>query len=424
MPLIETHQALIRRLEQTRRPLEIYRLQDELGHRRSTDYAAIEIREILAVFHALNVELIVPSFIRRRLDLEGIGKERVPGEEDVEMRNILMLGGKKSDEPYSDDELEVFYSLAQESAIAVENARLYDEAIKRTALLERMNRELADINARLQVTQASLIVAEKNATMVGMAKAIGHEINNPLTSVILPVEKIRRETGRLSQFFKEKVAPLIGEEDRAKIEKALGEIDKSSERANRSAYRINAVVHTLTHILKNSKEGMQPLSLIVLCREAVEATRFSTYEENLTGCEIVLNIASNLIIMGNLDQLLQVFINLIKNAYEAMSNPRDRRIEIAADVDAADRRMAHIEFKDNGPGIPPEILPKIWLQGFSTKEKHGSGLGVPGQGQGLFVCKHMIESLHKGTISVESTMGQGTTFMIRLPLAEDCQIHE
>ena len=101
-----------------------------------------------------------------------------------------------------------------------------------------------------------------------------------------------------------------------------------------------------------------------------------------------------------------------------MIHQKDRQIEIKGEFDPGDPRMARIEFVDNGPGIPPEILPKIWMQGFSTKVKKDDSIGAAGQGQGLFVCKHMIESIHKGIITVQSTVGKGTTFIIKLPLAE------
>ncbi len=111
--------------------------------------------------------------------------------------------------------------------------------------------------------------------------------------------------------------------------------------------------------------------------------------------------------------------DLIKNAYEAMISQQLRKIVIEGDVDPENRTMARINVSDNGPGISPDILPKIWIQGFSTKIKKDDTMGAAGQGQGLWVSKHMIESIHKGTITCESEIGKGTTFIIRLPLAEE-----
>ena len=381
-------------------------------------YPREEFEQIKNMLMELKAELVVPSFLRRRIDVTGLGREKTFQDEEVELRSLLILGGKKSDESYSDEELEVFSSLAQESAIAIENARLYDEAVQRSRELSRMNKELEETNERLSVTQASLIVAEKNATMVNMAKAIGHEVNNPLTSVMLLVGKIQiTHLQKVVQVINRNAASLP-ESDLQKLRETLAGIESDSRKADRSAQRISAVVHTLTNILKDSKDEMTALSLLVLCREAIEATRFSTSEENLSGCEIVQDTAANILILGNVEQLLQVFVNLIKNAYEAMENQKDRKIVISGNVDPQNPQMARIEISDNGPGIPQEVLPKIWNQGFSTKAKESDSIGAAGQGQGLFVSKHIIESIHKGVITVESAVGKGTKFIIELPLAE------
>ena len=109
----------------------------------------------------------------------------------MSMRGLLVLGDKKSDEDYYEEDLDMLSTLAQEHAIAFENARLYDEAVAKSKELALINKELEAIqskllraledteaaNKQLQITQASLIVAEKNATMVGMAKAIAHEVH-------------------------------------------------------------------------------------------------------------------------------------------------------------------------------------------------------------------------------------------------------
>lgn len=372
----------------------------ESGKHHSYDFDAI-----LRAMQEMEAECVVPSFLGH------------------ELRNILILGEKKSGNFYSVEDLNVLFTLAQESAIAIENARLYDEAIQRTQMLANMNKELEDTNEKLKVTQTSLIVAEKNATMVGMAKAIGHEINNPLSSVILPIERIHRTQVPKCRDAFEKILAHMPQEQREQtkesqeiINKVLTDIQNATIRADRSANRISAVVHTLTDILKDSKGEMGSLSFLVLCREAVDASRFST--SGLVGREIKQNIQPNLMIRGNVNQLLQVFVNLVKNAFEAMDNQKDRSIIINADYDPNNPEMALIEFIDNGPGIPPEALPKIWMQGFSTKEKKDDSIGAAGQGQGLFVCKHVIESIHKGSITAESTPGKGTKFIIRLPLAE------
>ena len=415
--IIWSDDAVIKYLEERGRPVERAQLEDLQGNGKN----AAVVAKVLEFLKENKVEVIVPSFLRRRISEAGMGKEMEPGEREASLRNVLLLGPKKSDEAYTQEELDVFYSLAQESAIAIENARLYDEAVERSRLLAEINSELEHAHDKLKVAQASLIVAEKKATMVGMAKAIGHEVNNPLSTVIYRSEDIYKDKMiKLKNLLAENAGLLPGD-IKTKLDKLLFQIEDDASRAGRSAQRINAVIRTLTDILRDTKGELSALSLYVLCRQSIEAARFSTYEENLGGCTIDLDFGSNLLILGNQDQLMQVFLNLIKNAYEAMGNQRERKIVIRANVDTEDRRMVRIEFIDNGPGIPPEVLPKIWEQGFSTKQKADNSIGAAGQGQGLYIVKHMIESIHKGSIVAESKPGAGTTFILKLPMPEIIQ---
>ncbi|MGI6241782.1 MAG: ATP-binding protein [Candidatus Omnitrophota bacterium] len=414
---LPTDHFLIQHLVEERRILERQRLEDQLQRKgKGSDAGQDRLTEILEFLKNMDAEVIIPSFLRNRIDTTGLGIEKKSA--DMELRNILILGGKKSDEPYSDEELAVFYGLAQESAIAIENARLYDEAVQRTKLLVEMNHELEETNQRLQVTQASLIVAEKNATMVGMAKAIGHEVNNPLSTVGGRSIWIYRDDLKKCRNLVSRYDTSLPEDFKKDLNAQFSRIEDNAKRIEKSAKRIEVVVKTLTDILKNTRGEKGPLSLLVLCREAREATRFLTYEENLSGCEITESIGANIIILGNLEQLLQVFINMIKNAYEAMIGRPERKILIRGLIDPREPGMARIEFIDSGPGIPENILPKIWEQGFSTKEKKENNIGAAGQGQGLFICKHVIESIHNGKIYAESKPGEGTTFVIKLPLVD------
>jgi len=369
-----------------------------------------DIEKIIGLMNFLKAEAAVPCFggkVAARLE-----------KKDVYLKAVLFLGHQKSDEPYSEEDLDVFFTLGQESSIAFENARLYDEVVERTRLLEQTNTDLSDANEKLKVTQASLIVAEKNATMVGMAKAIGHEVNNPLSTVGGRAVWIYKDELRKCREVVAQNLTSLSDQAVRELEKRFFNIEDNAKRIEKSSKRIEVVVKTLTDILKDTKGEKGPLSLLVLCREAREATRFLTYDENLSGCQIIENIASNIVIFGNLEQLLQVFINMIKNAYEAMVGQQERRIEIRGNIDSDNPNMARIEFEDNGPGIPENVLPKIWGQGFSTKTIKEEHIGAAGQGQGLFICKHVIESIHNGEIFVESTPGKATTFVIKVPLAD------
>jgi signal transduction histidine kinase len=107
------------------------------------------------------------------------------------------------------------------------------------------------------------------------------------------------------------------------------------------------------------------------------------------------------------DQMRRVFQNLIGNALENIQD--DRQVEVAV-VPTDLENLIRVEVRDNGPGIHPDILPLLFTRYFTgdrRRQKIGSGLG-------LYICS-MIIALHGGSIHVESTLGEGTTFVIHLP---------
>ena len=122
-----------------------------------------------------------------------------------------------------------------------------------------------------------------------------------------------------------------------------------------------------------------------------------------------LEVASDLpLIHANAHLLRAVFMNFFKNSIYAMDHISPKKITIRAMMDPEMKDMVRIEFEDNGKGIPPEILLKIFDYGFTTK-------GEEGEGKGLYNVKSMIEGEHHGTISVKSEVGKGTTFILTLP---------
>jgi signal transduction histidine kinase len=98
-------------------------------------------------------------------------------------------------------------------------------------------------------------------------------------------------------------------------------------------------------------------------------------------------------------------MNLLTNAAQAVSGRDDARITI---VTKGDNNMVTVEIRDNGPGIPTEVLPRIWDPFFTTKDV-GEGTGL-----GLSIVHELVER-HGGTIEVETKLGEGTGFVIRLP---------
>lgn len=116
--------------------------------------------------------------------------------------------------------------------------------------------------------------------------------------------------------------------------------------------------------------------------------------------------------MVNPNQIQQVLLNLLINARQAMSERGHILIKLSYDT-AHD--MVELMVRDNGPGIPPDVLPRIFDAYFSTKQGPDD-TGKGGTGVGLSACRDIIEA-HKGKIQVASTVGKGTAFTLKLPVA-------
>lgn len=389
---LEENSPLIQYLRQEKEAVDLERINEYLDagskkKSRSGGYQIYDFTSIREEMQRMQSVCCVPSFL---------------GEE---LRNILLLGEKKSGHPFTDEDLSVLYTLAQESSIAIENARLFDEAVKKSAELEKINEQLAfsrDLlckalaetevaNKQLQDTQAQLIHEQKMATLGRLAASVGHEVNNPLTILSMNVSRA---------LLKYRKNPDL------RVSEILDLFEKMEQNIN----RIKAVVNTLTGLLKKSEKGkFEPLSLKLILEETLPLVQFQTYLDNLTGTEVEFDVPSSLpLVRGDLERLQEVFLNLFINAYHAMAEKRDRKIKVWAEVAPESPGMVSIYFQDNGSGMKPETMAKIFNYGFTTKPPgRGSGLG-------LYMCKYIIE-LHGGDVKVTSEMGVGTTFILTLP---------
>ena len=173
------------------------------------------------------------------------------------------------------------------------------------------------------------------------------------------------------------------------------------------------MVKTMREIQKKSEHGkFEALSLKLVLEETLPLVQFQTYLENLSGTEVNFDIPANTpLIKGDLERLQEVFLNLFINAYHAMAGKRDRKIVATASESPAHPAMVVIHFSDNGSGMSDEVMKKAFTYGFTTKPT-GKGSGM-----GLYMCRYIIE-LHGGEIKARSAVGEGTTFLLTLPVAD------
>ncbi len=264
-------------------------------------------------------------------------------------------------------EMELLSVLANQTAIALENARLY-------SALEASNTQLKD-------SQQQLIMAEKMAALGRLAGGVAHEVNNPL-QIILSRVQLMRMNGEVPERL---LAGLDSVEHNVRrITKIIrGLLDMAGHRAAESEWRSCDVGHAL----------QQTIDLV---RPQLEQAKI----------ELVVNCPGDLPqIVGNIGELEQVFLNLMINAQNAMTD--GGLLQVIAGIEGA---RLFVRFVDTGVGIPDAVLDQIFDPFFTTRSDQG------GTGLGLAVSYGIVER-HGGTISVESECGKGTSFELRFPIA-------
>jgi len=261
------------------------------------------------------------------------------------------------------EELRLAEGIARQAGLAIENSRLYED--------------LKGQMAELTETQAQLIQSAKLAAIGELAANIGHEINNPLTSV-LGFASYLAEQAQPDDPMREELTMILDEATRARdIVRDLLDFSRRREFTPEPA-DLNAVVEQTVAMLR--RQGA--LDAIAL-REI--------YASDLPMVEV------------DVPRIKQVFLNIINNAIHAMPHGGSLTLRTAA----ADNAVA-VEFTDTGTGIAPGHLDKIFDPFFTTKPE------VSGTGLGLSVSLGIVQS-HGGSIEVRSEVGKGSTFTVRLP---------
>jgi signal transduction histidine kinase len=260
-----------------------------------------------------------------------------------------------------------------------------EELVRANGRLEEARRSLEDysrnLEAKVRERTQQLLQSEKLAAMGELLAGVAHELNNPL-SVILGLASLLRETVQ--------GAPLA---------ESVQDISQAAERCAR-------IVKNFLALARQQPPERRQAQINQIVKEAVELLAYPLRVDNV---EVQLDLAEDLPTLSvDPHQLHQVLVNLITNAHYAMrQTPPPRRLTLSTCFDPASGGVA-IEVADTGPGIPPEIQPRVFEPFFTTKPS-GQGTGL-----GLSICHGIVES-HGGTIRVTSTPGQGAAFCVELP---------
>ncbi|MBM3237439.1 tetratricopeptide repeat protein [Candidatus Poribacteria bacterium] len=265
----------------------------------------------------------------------------------------------------------------------------YEEAVKpfkRVLELHPDNENALDNLAQTyREIEVELLRSRQMATLGVMASGLAHEINQPLQIILATAQNCAREVQRNAIDTKEILSDL--------------------ERIATNTKRIDKIVNHLHFLVREHEPRLEAVDI-----NTVIENSFIMFHQQLKsrGIKIERSFSPDLPpVKADMVQLEQVFINLINNARDALEGRSNKIITIST---LKQNGYIQVRFQDNGVGIVPENLPKIFDAFFTTKQDRG------GMGLGLYIAQDIIQSLGS-TITVDSRVNEGTTFLIKLPIA-------
>jgi len=248
---------------------------------------------------------------------------------------------------------------------------------------------LRDVTER-RIQELQLMQAEKMSSIGVLAAGVAHEINNPLNSVAGYAEALLRR-------FRD--SPELAADAR------LGDFQNYLGVIIRETYRCKGIIDSLLSFSRKSEGAVDSVNVNRLMEEVLELVRHKARYDKIEIC--VDQDADLPAIRGDAAALRQVFLNLVMNAIQAIEGPG--LVEIST---GREGETVVVRVRDSGCGIAPESLEQIWNPFYTTKTV-GQGLGL-----GLAVSYNIVKK-HDGNVEVESEVGQGTCFSVRLPLGRE-----
>lgn len=336
------------------------------------------------------------AIVRKRLDIESIRDliENFSTPLLITERNTIALANRAARTMLGQHVVgqDARVALRQPEAISLLNDNRTGEAIVRGLVRRKdiwqINRQAIDDRlAMLELTNQTAEADVSRAHTDFVANA-SHELRTPLAAILGYVETLREDDGRV---------------DTPTAQKFLGIIE-------REAQRLQALVSDLMSLSRVEAEKHDlPTERIALAPLVERAARDAAGSGRID--RLVLDIAAEPFVLGDLHQLEQVVRNLVDNALKYGAS--DKQVMVVLDLAPGDQ--ARIAVSDEGEGVAPEQIPHLTRRFYRTDPGRSRASG--GTGLGLAIVKHIVER-HRGRLDISSELGKGTRVVVRIPLAE------
>ncbi len=321
-----------------------------------------------------------------------------------------------------DEELELLQAVMEQLAIALNQAELYQKAESRTAELEEILREL-------QRTQGQLVQSEKMSSLGQLVAGVAHEINNPVNFIygnLTHADEYSQDLIRLIELYQKHypnpVAEIEEEAESVDLEFLLSDLPQLLNSMKVGADRIKEIVHSLRNFSRMDEAAMKAVNI----HEGIDSTLMILQnrlkaKSHQPEIPVIKEYGDLPLVECYAGELNQVFMNIITNAIDAL----DERDETRTFAECQEKpsqiwirtillpdHQVEIKISDNGTGITEAVQKRLFDPFFTTKAV-GKGTGL-----GMSISYQIITERHNGSLSCESQLSQGTSFLIRIPLQQ------
>jgi len=270
------------------------------------------------------------------------------------------------------------------------------ELISDTEDLRDSNEEIERAYAELQQAQAELVNSARLTTLGTLVAGGAHELNTPLGAINSNHDVIERALNGLQDILEDEV---VTPDELAQVRKIVRAMDGVLKTNGLAVERMVGLVNNLRTFGRPDRAEVDRVNL----HEGLDGT-LAIMAHQIRGIEVIKDYGELPLVECYPNKLNQVFMNLLINGRQAIKDEGSLTI-----VTRSHGETVSVQITDTGSGIDPEHLEKIFEPGFTTK---GARMGM---GLGLLITKQIIDQ-HQGTIDVDSVVGEGTTFTVRIPL--------
>jgi light-regulated signal transduction histidine kinase (bacteriophytochrome) len=341
----------------------------------------------------------------------------------IRLWGLLIAHQCDSPRTWQDEEIDLLQQLADQAAIAIHQAQLYEQSHAAQTQAQAKATQLEYTLNQLQETQTQLIQTEKMSSLGQLVAGIAHEINNPVNFISGNLRYTNEYTQQLLKLlylyqlhYPQAHSEISRLEQAIDLEFIVHDLPKIISSMQVGAERIQSIVLSLRNFSRLDESDLKPVFL----HEGIDNTLL-ILQHRLSGngnspdIEVIKDYGKLPLVTCYAGQMNQVFMNILNNAIDAMEKETANqpsfkpRIVISTRV-SSNNSLALIRIGDNGLGMSEEVKKRIFDPFFTTKPV-GKGTGL-----GLAISYQIIVKKHGGVIDCVSEVGKGTEFWMEIPL--------